>query len=118
MSHQRFPSAVRNATLVGPDSQNQGNRGVKVTLDVTIVPGGDTVQLVIENKDPTSGKYVQVLAAAAGAGVRTDTLTVFPGAPVAANVSANDMISEVYRIRVVHSAGSNFTYSVNVSELQ
>lgn len=118
MSIQSYASAVRAATLVGDDNKKvPGNRGVKVVLDVTAVPGVDTVQLVIENKDPTSGKYVQVLAAAARAGAGTDTLTVYPGGAVTANVSANDVIAEVYRVRVIHSAGSNFTYSVGVTEI-
>jgi hypothetical protein len=118
LSTQAYASGVRNATLVGDDNKKvPGNRGIKAVLDVTVVPGVDTVQLVIENKDPVSGKYVQVLAAAARAGAGTDTLTVYPGAPVTANVSANDLIEDVYRVRVVHSAGTNFTYSVSVIEL-
>ena len=119
MSNQIFPSAVRAATLTGDDNRKvPGNKGVKAVLDVTAVPGVDTVQLVIENKDPASGKYVQVLAAAARAATGTDTLTIYPGETVAANVSANDIIADVYRVRVVHSAGTNFTYSVSVTELQ
>lgn len=118
MSNQSFASAVRAATLVGDDNKKvPGNRGVKAVLDVTAVPGVDTVQLVIENKDPVSGKYVAVLSAVARAGAGTDTLTVYPGGAVAANVSANDEIADVYRARVVHSAGTNFTYSVGLTEL-
>jgi hypothetical protein len=118
MSTQRYASAVRNATLTGDDNiKVPGNRGVKVVLDATAVPGVDTVQLVVENKDVTSGKYVQVLAAVARAGAGTDTLTVYPGGVVTANVSANDEIADTYRIRVVHSAGTNFTYSVGVTEI-
>jgi hypothetical protein len=118
VSNQSFASAVRNATLVGADNKKvPGSNGVKAVLDVTAVPGVDTVQLVIENKDPVSGKYVQVLAAAARAGAGTDTLTVYPGGKVTANVSENDEIADNYRVRVVHSAGTNFTYSVSVTEL-
>lgn len=118
MSNQAYASAVRAATLVGDDNKKvPGNRGIKVVLDVTSVPTVDTVQLVIENKDPTSGKYVNVLSAAARVAAGTDTLTVYPGGAVAANVSANDEIMDTYRIRVVHSAGTPFTYSVGVTEL-
>lgn len=118
MSHQNFASAVRNATLVGADNKKvPGANGVKAVLNVTAVPGVDTVQLVIEQKDPVSGVYTQILAAAARAGAGADTLTVYPGIAVAANVSANDVLPDDYRIRIVHSAGTNFTYSVRVTEL-
>ena len=118
MSNQAYASAVRAATLVGDDNKKvPGSRGVKAVLNVTAVPGVDTVQLVIENKDPVSGVYTQVLAAVARAGAGADTLTVQPGGPVTANVAANDQVADTYRIRVVHSAGTNFTYSVSVTEL-
>lgn len=118
MSNQGYASAVHAATFVGDDNKKvPGNRGIKVVLDVTAVPTVDTVQLVVENKDPVSGKYVQVLAAAARVAVGTDTLTVYPGIAVSANVSASDAIADTYRVRVVHSAATNFTYSISVTEL-
>lgn len=118
MSNQKFASAVRAATFVGDDNvKTPGSLGIIAVLDVTAVPGVDTVQLVIERKFALSGKYVQVLAAAARAGAGTDVLTVYPGAAAVANVTANDAMSDQYRVRVVHSAASNFTYSVEVIEL-
>ena len=118
MSHQQFPSAVRNATLVGSDNRKVADaHGCIVILDVTAVPGVDTVQLTIENKDPVSGKYVTILSAVARSTTGTDVLQVQPGGPVTANVSANASLAQDYRIRVIHSAGTNFTYSVSVQEL-
>lgn len=118
MSNQSYASAVRAATMTGDDNRKApGNLGVKAVLDVTAVPGVDTVQLVIENKDPVSGKYVQVLAAAARSSIGTDTLTVYPGMIAVANQVANDAVADTYRVRVIHSAGTNFTYSVGVTEL-
>ena len=118
MSNQKFASAVRAATFVGDDNvKSPYNRGVLVALDVTAVPGVDTVQLVIERKFALSGKYVQILAAAARVAQGTDVLTVYPGAIAVANVTANDVMSDQYRVRVVHSAASNFTYSVEVVEV-
>jgi hypothetical protein len=87
MSNQAYASAVRAATLVGDDNKKvPGQSRREGVLDVTAVPGVDTVQLVIENKDPVSGKYVAVLAAARARRRGTDTLTVYPGGAVAANV--------------------------------
>ena len=118
MSTQKYVSAIRAATFVGDDNvKNPGAKGVKVTLDVTVVPGVDTTQLVIEHKDPLSGKYTTVLAEVASAAVRTAVLTVYPGITAAANVSASDVLGDVYRVRVVHSAATNFTYSIGVAEI-
>lgn len=118
MSNFNVASAVRNATLVGSDiNKNPGIAGVKAFLDVTVVPGVDTVQLVCEAKDRASGKYVQLLACAARATTGTDMLTIYPGITAAANVSASDVLPDTYRFRVVHSAGTNFTYSLSSDEI-
>lgn len=118
MSNQTYSSQSRTATLVGDDNKKvAGNHGCKVVLDATVVPGVDTVQLVIEGKDPLSGKYWTILAQVATAALGTYVLTVFPGILVAANVSASDVLPDVYRVRVVHSAGTAFTYTVAVIEL-
>jgi hypothetical protein len=118
MSNQSFASAVRSATLVGADNKKvPGINGIVVQLNVTAVPGVDTVQLVIEGKDPVALTYYTILSAVARAGAGVDVLTVGLGAVVTANVSANTALPDTYRIRVVHSAGTNFTYSVSVSEV-
>lgn len=118
MSNQSYVSAVRNASFTGDDNKKvSGNHGCKVVFDVTAVPGVDTVQLIIEGKDPVSGKYFTILSAAARVATGTDVLTVQPGGAITANVSANDSLPDTYRVRVAHSAGSNFTYSLSVTEL-
>ena len=118
MSNQTFPSAVRTASLVGDDNRKvPGNVGCKVVFSVTAVPGVDTVQLVIEGRDPASGAYYTMLQAAARVATGTDVLTIAPGITAAANVSAADSLPDVYRVRVAHSAASSFTYSLSVTEL-
>jgi len=118
MSNQSYASAVRSATFVGDDNKKvPGNHGCIAILNVSAVPGVDTVQLVIEGKDPVSGAYYTVLSAAARVATGTDVLQVQPGGPVTANVSANASLPDTYRIKVTHSAGSNFNYSVSVTEL-
>lgn len=118
MSNQSYASAVRSATFVGDDNRKvPGNHGCIAVLNVTAVPGIDTVTLVIEGKDPVSGVYSTVLQAAARIATGTDVLQVQPGGAVTANVSANASLPDVYRVRVVHSAASNFTYSLSVTEL-
>lgn len=118
MSNQSYASAVRSATFVGDDNKKvPGNHGCLVILNVTAVPGVDTVTLSIEGKDPVSGVYYTVLAAAARSATGQDVLQVQPGGAVTANVSANASVPDTYRVKVTHSAGSAFTYSVSVTEL-
>ena len=117
MSNQSYASAARTATFVGDDNRKiPGNRGAMVMLNVTAVPGIDSVQLVIEGKDPVSGVYTTLLAAVARLIAGVDVLTVGPGALVTVNVSANAALPDTYRVRVIHSAGTSFTYSISVQE--
>ena len=118
MSNQIYPSAVRSATFTGDDNREvPGSWGAEVALNVTSVPGTDTVQLVVEGRDPASGQYYPILSAAARAAVGMDVLTISPGVTAVANVSAADVLPDTYRARVVHSAGTPFTYSLSVTEL-
>lgn len=118
MSNQIYASAVRTATLVGDDNKKvAGSNGLFAILDVTAVPGIDTVTLIVEGKDPASGKYFTLLSAAARVATGTDVLQIYPGVAVAANVSASSSIPDTYRARVVHSAATSFTYSVSLVEL-
>ena len=117
MSNQRYPSAVRAATFVGDDNPASiaGER-LTVVLDVTAVPGVDTVTPIIEGKDALSGKYYTVLQGTAMAATGTQVLTVAQGIAATANVSANALIPRIYRMRVIHSAGTSFTYSLSATE--
>lgn len=119
MSSQKFPAATRTATFVGDDNKKvAGGHGCKAVLNLTAVPGTDTVTVVIEGKDSVSGVYYPILTGAAQAAAGAFVLTVFPGVAVTANVSASDVLPDTYRARVVHSAGSSFTYSLSIDELQ
>ena len=127
MSLQRYSSAVRSATFVGDDNKPPpvGVNAITAVLDATTVPGTDTVQLVIEGRDPLSGKYYQIAASSARVAAGTDVLQVGQGLPAsspasAAGVvvaSANAAVPATYRARVIHSAGSNFTYSLSCHEV-
>lgn len=118
MSNQTFPSAVRNATFVGPDNTKvPGSKGATFVLTVSAVPGVDTIQLVIEGKDRASGTYETLLTVAARVATGQDISTIYPGITETAGVDISDPLPDVYRFRVVHSAGTNFTYSVSVDEL-
>lgn len=97
---------------------NQEASGIIAYLDVTVVPGTDTVQLVLEEQDPASLKWSTVCATTATAATGTVKLKLKQAiAAVAATttlVQAQDTLPGTWRLRVVHSAGTNFTYSLGV----
>lgn len=107
-----FASAVRAASANADDDINSMGRGVEVVIDMTAVPGVDTVTFTIEGKDPASGKYYTLLASAAIVAVSTVVLRVYPGLTAAANLVASDVVPRTWRVKATHSAASNFTYSV------
>lgn len=127
-------SAVRNATqtIVGaslmdapvnntlnPSSGiNPEASGLVAYLNVTAVPGVDTVQLVLEEQDPASTVWSQLLATTATAVTGMVRLKLKPAiaavAPSTTLVQGQDILSGIWRVRVVHSGAGNFTYSLGV----
>jgi hypothetical protein len=106
-------SASRTTTAQGTsaDLVNHNARGIKVTLDVTVV-GTGSITLAIQAKDALSGKYTALLTGAAVVTAVTNVYTLYPGATVAANVSASDVLPRNFRILVTHNNANAITYSV------
>lgn len=119
MPAQRYASAVRNATLNGDAIGRSSHRGVKAWLNVTAVPGTDTVTLSVEENigTPASPNWRQLGACAARVGAGVDVLTVHPEIAAVANVAINAYPLEQVRLKVTHSAGSNFTYDCGLETL-
>ncbi len=105
-------SAVRAATLTGVDRLNRSARGIVLIVDVTAVPGIDTVTPKIQGKDPASGKYYDILVGAVIVAGSTVVLRIYPGLVAAANLTVSDILPRDWRFVMTHSAGSNFTYTV------
>ena len=105
-------SAVRAATQTGQDRENRNARGLILIVDVTAVPGVDTVTPKIQGKDQASGKYYDILTGAAIVGVSTVVMRIYPGLAAVANLTVNDVLPRTWRFVLTHSAASNFTYSV------
>lgn len=108
-------SAARVASNNSDDQVNRFYRGVEVVADVTAVPGVDTVTFTVEGQDPVSKKWYTLLASAAISAQSTVSLTVYPGVTVAANAAASRPLPRAWRVKVTHSAGTSFTYSVGAS---
>lgn len=110
-------SAVRTATNTGDDIGKTTEKYITVILKITAVPGGDTVTPKIQGKD-NLGNYYDILVGSAQAGTGTFVLRVGPGLATTANVSSGDMVPDIYRVVITHSAGTNFTYSVTLNTAQ
>jgi hypothetical protein len=119
MPVQRYPSAARIATFAGDAVNRLNHKGVKATLDVTAVPGVDTVSLVLEEDiSPTSTpSWRQLGACAARVAIGQDSLTVYPDIAAVANVAISAYPHDRIRARVLHSAGTSFTYGLIVETL-
>jgi hypothetical protein len=89
------------ATVLSSDQLNRASMGIKLVIDVTAVGGTPTLVVTLQGKDTASGKYYTILASATISTVSTTVLTVFPGGPVAANVSANDILPRTFRVQAV-----------------
>lgn len=107
------PSAVRNADHAVRVVNTQG-KACHLIMDITAVPGVDTVTVTIQGRDPTSGKLYTILQSAALVAAATTVLRVGPGLPATANLSANDVLPKEVVIDFNHSAASNFTYSAGL----
>lgn len=109
-------SLARTTSQTGNDITNPRARGVKVVVDIT-ASSSPSNTITIQGKDVVSGKYYTLLASAALTGNGTTILTVFPGAPVSANVSANDGLPAVWRVIVTAGNSNSATYSIGYSYL-
>jgi hypothetical protein len=91
--------SAASAGVNGADQTNETNSGLKLVIDVTAISGTTpTLTVTIQGKDTVSGKYYTILASAAINSVSTTVLTVFPGATVTANSSANDALPKHWRV--------------------
>jgi hypothetical protein len=112
-------SAVRAATTTSPVQTNHNASGVFIFVDITAVPGTDTVnpQLVIYSL--LLGKTTSLnLAAAPLSG--TGTLVYYVGTASPAptpdpqlNGQRQFGLPRNWYLQMVHSAGTNFTYGVS-----
>jgi hypothetical protein len=109
-------AAGATTTQTSPDFQNPSCRGIKVILNSTVI-GTGSVTVSIQGKDPGSGTYYTILAGAAVVTNSQNVYTVYPGAPVAANVSANDVLPPLFRIVATANNANPATYTVGFSLL-
>jgi hypothetical protein len=118
-------SAAQSATVATADQLNPDAIGVVLSLDITATPNNaETLTLVIEAKDPASGKYgaltafAALVASALGATPTTATYfyTLAPGVAETAAVPQHEAqalaLPHIWRARVVHSGAGQWGYSL------
>lgn len=105
-------SVARTATTSSNTFKNLDATRLHLVIDVTVVPGVDTVTPKIEGYDAVSGKYYTLLTGAAISSAGTNIMKVGPGLSASAGVAAADFLPCAWRVTMTHSAGTSFTYSV------
>lgn len=105
--------AARTATTNTADRVKYKETGIHVIVRVTAVPGGDTITPKIQGKD-YSGNYYDLLVGSAISTTGINVLKLAPGIAPLANAAAADLVPTVYRVVITHSAGTSFTYGVNL----
>lgn len=118
LNQQTVPRTVRDlgalltmtaqgaGTQTSADQVNPSSRGVRVTCDIASKTGTIAVVVTIQSKDVASGVYTDRLSSASLTAAGTTEYIVHSEIAAAANVSAQNFIGEVWRVKVVHGAGS------------
>lgn len=105
-------SAARTATTSSADQTNYNGQAVAVTVNVTVVPGVETLTVTIEAKDPVSGAYTTILSSDALVATGTVRMRVGTNITAVSNLAAADVLGRTWRVTVTPSASGSFTYSV------
>ena len=107
--------ASNNTLVPGPSGVPEAS-GLVAYLNVTAAPGVETLQLVLEEQDPVSLTWSQVCATTATTATGMVKLKIKPSVTaVAASITGvvvQDVLPAIWRLRVIHSAASNWTYSL------
>ncbi len=109
-------SAARTAAVNTDDVANARHKGVLVAIDFTAVTATPAVTFTIQGKD-ANGKYYDILASTAIATVSSYQMLVYPGATVAANVSASQPLPKYWRVKVTVGDTDSATYVVRATLL-
>lgn len=112
---QQYTLTARTASFTGDEFTLENAAGVLASIDVTAVPGVDTVTLKLQQK-VAGDKWVDIPGAAttARAAVGTDVLCVAPGVGAIANQAVAYAPAGAVRMVVTHSAATAFDYTLRL----
>lgn len=108
-----YASAARTATPTASVVSMRGRRGVQVVIVATAASDTPSVVATIQCYDPLSDSFYTLLTSAAITGISTTVLTVYPGATAANNVSAGNVIPDLFKVVMTHGDADSITYSVS-----
>ena len=109
-----LPSLSRTATVPGADRRGSVYRSMVVLINVTVNAGGlGSITVTVDGKD-ANDVYYNILTSAALTAVASTKLTIGPGLPVTANISANEPLPETWRVTVTANNANPITYSVGL----
>jgi len=106
-------SAARTAS---PDTQEFEvpfrHQALHLVIDVTAVAATPALTVTVAAVDRLSGQVVTILASAAISTVSTTVLKIGQGLTAAANLVANDLVPNVFRVTATHGDADSITYSI------
>lgn len=108
-------SAARIATNNSVNFTNTDYRGCHIIIDVTVEVDTASITPTIQGYDSVSGKYYTLLVGNAITAVGTTVLRIYPGLSASANVIANDILPNKFRVLMTHADADSMTYSVSAS---
>ena len=107
-----YSSAARTATPNAVTVACGRYNWLRVVIDVTAISSTPSVVCTIDGYSPLSGKYYNLLTAAAVTATGTTVLQVGPGLPVTSNLSANTVLPDTVRVTMTHGDSDSITYTV------
>jgi len=114
-----LPATIRTGSTVVDLTNDSNYRGAYIITDITAVPGGgQTIQIFIDMYNPATGQYTVIAQSATITIVSVHKFIVCPG--ITDTDSEFTKVTQValtkrWRIRILHSAGGNWNYSVGVN---
>ena len=116
-SQTLLASAARTTAQTSAEFSAEEAFSSDFVFNVTLDPGTASVTPSIQGKDPLSGSFYTILTGAAVAATGITVMRVGPTIIAAANVAANAMLPEVFRVAVAVADAESLTYSFGVTHL-
>lgn len=88
-------------------------RGLHLIVNVT-AGSGFSLTFTLQGKDPITGVYYTILASAALVATGTTVLRVYPGLTAAANLTANDVLPDTWRVVVAGTGTATFSITAQM----
>ena len=116
-SQTLLPSAARTTAQTSGEFSAEEVYTSDFVFNVTLDPGTASITPSIQGQDAVSKAWYTILTGAAVAAVGTTVMRVGPTIIAAANVGANAMLPETFRVAVAVADAQSMTYSFSVNHM-